>query len=104
MCLSHDKLRHSSTLDGMGWDGMGWDGDLTGWDWTGRDGMGWDGMCAPELAAGAPRLGEGWHTQVHVCLSQDKLQHPSTLDGMRWDEMGLDGMGWDGDLTGWDWT
>ena len=55
-------------------------------------------------AAGAPRLGEGWHTQVHVCLSHDKLQHPSTLDGMRWDEMGLDGMGWDGDLTGWDWT
>ena len=60
-----------------------------------------DGMyCARRsCAAGVPRLGEGWHTQVNVCLSHDKLRHTSTLDGMRWDRMG-----WDGDLTGWDWT
>ena len=58
--------------------------------------MRWDGMyCARRSrAAGAPRLGEGWHTQIHVCPSHDELRHPSTLDGMRWY-----GMGWDGMVT-----
>ena len=71
---------------------MGWDGDLAGWDC--QDGMRWDGMyCARRSrAAGAPRLGEGWHTQVHVCLSHDKLRHPYTLDEMRWDSMVWYGM------------
>ena len=56
--------------------------------------MGWDGMgcVSRSRAAGAPRLGEGWHTQVHVCLSHDKLQHPYTLDEMRWDSMVWYGM------------
>ena len=64
---------------------MVWYGDLTGWDWMGRDGMGWDGMgcVSRSRAAGAPRLGEGWHTQVHVRLSHDKLRHPYTLDGIK---------------------
>ena len=48
--------------------------------------MRWDGMyCARRSrAAGAPRLGEGWHSQVHVCPCLGKLRHPSTLDGMVW--------------------
>ena len=71
---------------------MVWYGDLAGWDC--QDGMRWDGMyCARRSrAAGAPRLGEGWHSQVHVCLSHDKLRHPYTLDEMRWDSMGWYGM------------
>ena len=46
--------------------------------------MGWDGMyCARRSrAAGAPRLGEGWHTQINACLSLDRLRHPYTLDAM----------------------
>ena len=76
--------------------------------------MRWDGMyCARRSrAAGAPHLGEGWHSQVHVCPCHDKLRHPYTLDGMVWygmvwygmvtwrDEIGWDGMGWD--EMGWD--
>ena len=70
----------------MVWDGMGWDGDLTGWDWTGRNEMGLDGMgcVSRSRAAGAPRLGKGWHTQINVCFRLDRLRHPSTLDGMEW--------------------
>ena len=72
---------------------MVWYGDLTGWDWMGRDGMGWDGMgcVSRSRAAGAPRLGKGWHTQINVRIVLVRLRHPSTLV---WD-----GMGWDGMVT-----
>ena len=94
MCLSHDKLRHPYTLDGMVWYGMVWYGMVTWRDGIGWDGMRWDGMyCARRSrAAGAPRLGEGWHSQVHVCPCHDKLRHPTTLD--EWYGMVWDGMGW----------
>ena len=70
---------------------MGWDGDLMGLDGTGRDEMRWDGMrCVSQSrAAGAPRLGKGWHTQINVCFGLDRMRHLFTLDGMGWD-----GMGW----------
>ena len=62
--------------------------------------MRWDGMyCARRSrAAGALHLGEGWHSQVHVCPSHDKLRQ------MVWYGRVWYGMVWDGDLTGWDWT
>jgi hypothetical protein len=45
-------------------DGMGWDGDLMGLGETERDEMRWDEMrcVSRSRAAGAPRLGKGWHT------------------------------------------
>ena len=99
VCHGRGKLRHPCGLDGMVWDGMGWDGMVTCRDGIGRDGMRWDGMYVRRsCAAGVPRLGKGWHTQIHVRPGLGRMRHPSRRDGMGWD-----GMGWDGDLTGWDW-
>ena len=75
---------------------MVWDGDLTGWDWTGRDEMGWDVLCAPEPCRRSATPGRGL-AHPGTCVPQ-----PRQAAAPFHTRMGWDGMGWDGDLTGWD--